>query len=240
MITVMTGAGISTESGIPDYRGPQGLWRADPDYQRLVTIGYYLGDPEIRRRSWEFRRSSPAWEAEPNPGHLALVTLERAGRLDRLITQNVDGLHQRAGSAPDKVLELHGNMFGVVCVKCAVGTTLREALDRIDGGENDPDCRDCGGILKTATVMFGEALPQGPLDEAVRAAERSAVFVVVGTSLQVQPAAGLVGLAVESGAQLIIVNAGATPYDELASEVIRDPISVALPRLVNRLITEDR
>ncbi|GIH23846.1 NAD-dependent protein deacetylase 2 [Acrocarpospora phusangensis] len=240
MISVLTGAGISTESGIPDYRGPQGLWRADPDYQKLVTIDYYLGDAEIRRRSWEFRRDSPAWGAEPNDAHLALVELERAGLLDRLVTQNVDGLHQRAGSGSGRVLELHGNMFGVVCVRCGERTTLREALDRIDGGERDPACRECGGILKTTTVMFGEALPEGPLGEAVAAAERSEVFVAVGTSLQVHPAAGLVGLAVRAGARLIIVNAGATPYDEVADEVVREPIGVAVPDLVSRLIQESR
>jgi len=235
MITVLTGAGISTESGIPDYRGPRGLWRTDPDHLKLVTIDYYLADPDIRRRSWEFRRSSPAWDADPNAAHLALVELERAGKLDRLITQNVDGLHQKAGSDPGRVLELHGNMWGVVCVGCGARSTLREALDRIDAGEDDPSCLACGSIIKTTTVMFGEALDQNVLAEAVDAAERCEVFLAIGTSLQVQPAAGLAGLAAESGARLIIVNAEPTPYDDLAAEVIRDPISVAVPRLLARL-----
>ncbi|MFG1942209.1 NAD-dependent deacetylase [Nonomuraea sp. NPDC048826] len=235
LITVMTGAGISTESGIPDYRGPRGLWRRDPDHEKLVTIGYYLADPEIRRRSWEFRRGNPARDAAPNGAHRALVELERAGRLDRLITQNVDGLHQRAGSDPERVLELHGNMFGVVCVGCGGRSTLDEALARLDAGEDDPACRECGGILKTTTVMFGENLPEEVVAEAVEATERAEVFVAIGTSLQVMPAASLAALAVRRGARLIVVNAEPTPYDDLAAEVIRDPIGEAVPRLVARL-----
>ncbi|MBN6052100.1 Sir2 family NAD-dependent protein deacetylase [Nonomuraea sp. RK-328] len=232
-ITVLTGAGISTASGIPDYRGPNGLWKTEPDHLQLVSIGPYLDDPDVRRRSWEFRRASPAWTAEPNAAHRALAELERAGRLDRLITQNVDGLHQKAGSRA--VLELHGNMFGVVCLGCGARSTLREALDRIDAGDPDPGCAACGGVLKTTTVMFGETLPEETLAEAVRAAQRCAVFLVVGTSLQVQPAATLAGLAAESGARLVIVNGEATPYDDQADEVIRDPISEAVPRLLAAL-----
>ncbi|MGI5269437.1 SIR2 family NAD-dependent protein deacylase [Nonomuraea sp. CA-218870] len=231
----MTGAGISTESGIPDYRGPGGLWRRDPDHEKLVTIGYYLADPDIRRRSWRFRRDSPVRAAEPNAAHRALVELERAGRLDRLITQNVDGLHQKAGSDPERVLELHGNMFGVVCVGCGERSTLDEALDRIDAGEQDPACLACGGILKTTTVMFGENLSEDVVAEAAGAAERAEVFVAIGTSLQVMPAASLAALAARSGARLVIVNAEPTPYDRIADEVIRDPIGEAVPRLVARL-----
>ncbi|RJL24485.1 SIR2 family NAD-dependent protein deacylase [Bailinhaonella thermotolerans] len=237
MITVMTGAGISTASGIPDYRGPQGLWRSDPDYQKLVTIDYYLTDPAIRRKSWEFRRGSPAWQARPNDAHRALVDLEKSGRLDALITQNVDGLHQSAGSDPARVLELHGNMFGVLCVGCGERSTLREALDRIDAGDPDPACRSCGDILKTTTVMFGEPLEPATIARAVEAAETCEVFVAIGTTLQVQPAASLAGIAAEAGATLIIVNADPTPYDRLAAEVIRTPIPEAVPALVTRLLT---
>ncbi|MFI6813028.1 SIR2 family NAD-dependent protein deacylase [Nonomuraea sp. NPDC050328] len=235
-VVVLTGAGISTESGIPDYRGPAGLWRADPDYQKLVTIDFYVADPAVRRRSWEFRRDSPAWDAAPNPAHRALVELERAGRLDRLITQNVDGLHRAAGTGAELLLELHGNMWGVACLSCPYRGTLREVLDRIDAGEDDPSCTACGGILKTTTVMFGESLDPDVLAEAIRSAKRCEVFVAIGTSLEVQPAASLAGLAAAAGARLVIVNAEPTPYDHAAAEVIREPIGTAVPALVERLL----
>ncbi|WP_283136915.1 SIR2 family NAD-dependent protein deacylase [Rhizohabitans arisaemae] len=234
-ITVLTGAGISTESGIPDFRGPNGLWTRYPDFQKLVDIDHYLADPEIRRRSWGFRRDNPAWTAEPNPAHLALVELERAGRLGRIITQNIDGLHQRAGSDPGLVLELHGNMFGAMCTGCGARTTLRQALDRIDAGETDPACLDCGAILKTTTVMFGESLDAGVLTAAAEAARNCRTFIAIGTSLQVHPAAALPAIAFDAGARLIVVNGEPTPYDELADEVIREPIGAAVPALLTRI-----
>ncbi|MEV4381419.1 NAD-dependent deacylase [Streptosporangium sp. NPDC049644] len=230
-LTVLTGAGISTESGIPDYRGPNGVWRKDPDHEKLVTYEHYMADPEIRRRSWLMRRDNPAWRAEPNAAHRALAGLPDAW----IVTQNVDGLHQRAGSPPERVLELHGNMFDALCTACGAASTTREAVDRILAGENDPACRDCGGILKTATVMFGQALDRVTLTRAIEAAEKCEMFVAVGTSLQVQPAASLVGVAVGAGARLVIVNAEPTPYDHLADEVISDPIGVAVPRLCSSL-----
>ncbi|MFF4416454.1 NAD-dependent deacetylase [Streptosporangium sp. NPDC001559] len=226
-VTVLTGAGISTESGIPDYRGPNGLWRADPEQERLVTYHHYMGSAEIRRRSWLFRRDSPAWDAEPNAAHRALATLPDAW----IITQNVDGLHRRAGSPQDRVLELHGNMFGAVCTSCGADSTTLEAVERIMAGEDDPACRACGGILKTATVMFGQSLDQGVLSRAVEAAGNCEVFVAVGTSLQVRPAATLVSIAAEAGARVVIVNGEPTAYDHMADEVIHDPIGVAVPRL---------
>ncbi|MEU3164623.1 NAD-dependent deacylase [Streptosporangium sp. NPDC006930] len=231
-VTVLTGAGISTESGIPDYRGPNGMWRRDPDHEKLVTYDYYMADPEIRRRSWLMRRDNPAWEAEPNAAHRALAALPDAW----LVTQNVDGLHQRAGSPPERVLELHGNMFGALCTACGVRSTTREAIDRIDAGESDPACHECGGIVKTATVMFGQSLDPVVLTRAVEAAEECEVFLAVGTSLRVQPAASLVEVAVRAGARLVVVNAEPTPYDHLADEVIHDPIGVAVPRLCSSLI----
>src|SRR5690606_10700450 len=234
-VAVLSGAGISTASGIPDFRGPNGLWRKFPDYEKLVTYDYYMSDPEIRRRSWLFRSENPAWTAEPNAGHRALVDLANAGVDVWIITQNVDRLHQRAGSPPDRVLELHGNMFETVCTQCGARSTTREAIDRVHAGESDPRCRKCGGILKTATVMFGEFLDQHVLEQAVKVSRECDVFIAVGTSLQVHPAASLVQYAVASGARLIIVNAEPTPYDDLADEVIREPISEALPRLVARL-----
>lgn len=234
-VTVLTGAGISTESGIPDYRGPDGLWHRDPDYEKLVTYDYYMADPDIRRRSWLFRHQSPAWRAEPNAGHRALVELAAAGADVWIVTQNVDGLHQRAGSPPERVLELHGNMFGAVCTGCGTRSTTREAIDRVLAGKHDPSCLACGGILKTATVMFGQGLDPDVLEGAVDAAHECEVFVAVGTSLRVQPAASLVRLAAGAGARLVIVNGEATPYDHLADEVIREPISRALPELAERL-----
>ncbi|SHG96360.1 NAD-dependent deacetylase [Jatrophihabitans endophyticus] len=230
-LTVLTGAGISTDSGIPDYRGPQGLWREDPDNELLVTYDYYVADPEIRRRSWLARQANPAWNAEPNVAHRAL-----AARPDTwIVTQNVDRLHQRAGSPSNRVLELHGNMVEAVCIECGAGSTTQQALDRLAAGDPDPRCVGCGGILKTATVMFGQLLDESVLVQASAAARAAEVFVAIGTSLQVHPAAGLVDLAARAGARIVIVNAEPTPYDDLADEVIREPIGEAVPALLSRL-----
>jgi NAD-dependent protein deacetylase/lipoamidase len=234
-VTVLTGAGISTDSGIPDYRGPQGVWTKDPDAEKLVTYGYYMGDEDIRRRSWLLRRDNPARLAGPNGGHAALAELERSGRLNALITQNVDGLHRRAGNSPEKIIELHGTMFFVVCTDCATQTTLDAALERIAMGEDDPRCLLCGGIQKTATIMFGQGLDHGVLERAAMAAQIGDVFLAVGTTLQVEPAASLCRVAQESGAKLVIVNAGETPYDAVADAVIREPIGDVLPELVKGL-----
>lgn len=235
MITVMTGAGISTDSGIPDFRGPNGMWTKDPAAEKLFTIDHYLADPEVRRRSWLARRTNPAWGAEPNAGHRALVELERRGVLRALVTQNIDRLHQKAGSSAELVLELHGNMVQAVCWSCGAQSLTAEALERLDAGDPDPACVECGGILKTATVMFGQALDPDVLDAAVAAAGACDVFLAVGTTLQVQPAAGLCGVALRAGAELIVVNGGETAYDHLAHRVIREPISQALPALVDEL-----
>ena len=234
----MTGAGISTESGIPDFRGPKGVWTRDPKAEKLFTIDSYLTDPDIRKRSWLARRSNPAWEAEPNAGHRALVDLERRGGLRALITQNIDRLHQRAGSSPDLVLELHGNMVEAMCVRCDHRSTTAEALARLEAGEDDPDCPDCGGILKTATVMFGEGLDPEVLDAAVEAAGDCDWFVAIGTTLTVHPAAGLCDVALRAGARLAIVNADPTPYDHLATRVERRPIGEVLAEVLADL-TDD-
>lgn len=234
-VTVLTGAGISTDSGIPDYRGPQGVWTKDPDAEKLVTYGYYMADEDIRRRSWLLRRDNPARLAGPNPGHVALAELERLGRLNALITQNVDGLHRRAGNSPAKIIELHGTMFEIVCTDCDARTTLDAALKRIEMGEDDPRCAHCGGIQKTATIMFGQGLDRGVLERAAIAAQIGDVFLAIGSSLQVEPAASLCRVARESGARLVIVNAGETPYDHVADTVIREPIGDVLPELVKGL-----
>ncbi|GHJ32211.1 NAD-dependent protein deacetylase 2 [Streptomyces hygroscopicus subsp. sporocinereus] len=235
LVAILSGAGISTDSGIPDYRGPQGLWRRDPEAEKLVTYDIYMTDPEIRRRSWQMRRDSEALRARPNGAHEAVVRLERSGVPVRVITQNVDGLHQIAGMPARKVLELHGTARAVECTHCQARSGMAEALERVAAGEADPACRECGGILKSATVMFGENLDPEVLTEAVAVAQAADIFIAVGTSLQVQPAASLAGMAAEHGARLIIVNAEPTPYDELADEVVREPIGTALPALLDQI-----
>ncbi|MGD1224847.1 NAD-dependent deacetylase [Streptomyces krungchingensis] len=235
LVAILSGAGISTDSGIPDYRGPQGLWRRDPEAEKLVTYEYYMGDPEIRRRSWQMRRGNQALGAEPNAAHRAVAELERSGVPVRVITQNVDGLHQLAGMPARKVLELHGTARAVVCTECHARAPMEDALARVEAGEDDPPCLECGGILKSATVMFGERLDPVVLGEAVAITKACQVFIAVGSSLQVQPAAGLAGVAADNGARLIIVNAEPTPYDDLADEVVREPIGTALPELLRGL-----
>ncbi|MEW2259840.1 Sir2 family NAD-dependent protein deacetylase [Streptomyces sp. NPDC047869] len=223
------------DSGIPDYRGPNGLWRRDPEAEKLVTYEYYMGDPEIRRRSWQLRRKNRTLKAEPNAAHLAVAELEKSGIPVRVITQNVDGLHHLAGIPARKVLELHGTARSVVCTRCHARGPMEEALARVEAGEEDPACLGCGGILKSATVMFGERLDPQVLGQAVAIAKACQVFIAVGSSLQVQPAAGLVGVAADHGARLVIVNADPTPYDDRADEVVREPIGTALPALLRTL-----
>ena len=227
---MLTGAGISTDSGIPDYRGPQGVWTRDPEAEKLVTLSWYLRDPEIRRRSWLLRRELATADVRPNAGHAALVDLQRQGRLRVLLTQNIDGLHQAAGSTG--VLELHGTVHQVVCTRCGHRLPIGDVLARVDAGEPDPDCPVCGGVLKTATVYFGEALDAEVIDAAADAAADCDVFLAVGTSLGVHPAAGLVDVAAATGARVVVVNAEPTPYDGLADLVVREPIGTALPALL--------
>jgi NAD-dependent deacetylase len=235
LVAILSGAGISTDSGIPDYRGPNGLWRKDPGAEKLVTYEYYMGDPGIRRRSWQMRRANRTLLAEPNAAHRAVAELEKSGVPVRVITQNVDGLHQLAGMPARKVLELHGTARQVVCTRCHARGSMEDALARVEAGEDDPPCLECGGVLKSATVMFGERLDPVVLGEAVAITKACQVFIAVGTSLQVQPAAGLAGVAADHGARLVIVNAEPTPYDEIADEVVREPIGTALPKLLRRL-----
>jgi NAD-dependent deacetylase len=230
-LIVLTGAGISTASGIPDYRGPAGLWRQDPDHEKLVTYDYYVGDAEIRRRSWLFRADSPAWNARPNAAHRALAARRDAW----IITQNVDRLHQRAGTPEQRVLELHGNMFEALCIDCAARTTTQSALDRVAAGDPDPRCVACGGILKTATIMFGQPLDRDVLGYAFELAEESEIFLAIGSSLQVMPAASLVEVAADAGSRVVIVNAEPTPYDAIGDEVIRTPIEQAVPAFLEHL-----
>ncbi|MGW4370743.1 SIR2 family NAD-dependent protein deacylase [Nocardia takedensis] len=235
-IGVLTGAGISTDSGIPDFRGPRGVWTEDPIAELMSTYDNYLADPELRQRSWLARRDNPAWRAEPNAAHRALADLEKAGRAVTIITQNIDRLHQRAGSSVDRVIEIHGNMFDVVCVECDYATSMAAALDRVAAGEADPPCPDCGGVLKAGVVMFGQQMEPRSMLKATLTAETSDLFFAIGTSLQVEPAASMCAIAVRNGADLIIVNNEPTPYDSIATEVVRDPIGEAVPRLVAELL----
>jgi NAD-dependent deacetylase len=231
-VTVLTGAGISTDSGIPDFRGPQGVWTKNPAAERTATLANYLSDPDVRLEAWRSRLQSPAWNARPNPGHRALVELERQGRLRAVVTQNTDGLHQRAGQDPDLVVEVHGNMWRVTCWSCGLEGPMQPTLDRVRAGDPDPHCEACGGILKSATISFGQSLDPEVLARAEDAALDCDLLLAVGSSLSVFPAAGLVPLAYRSGAPVVVVNAQPTAFDDLAAAVVRDPISQVLPALV--------
>jgi len=230
-LVALTGAGISTESGIPDFRGPQGLWTKDPEAEKLSNIHYYVSDPDIRRRAWQGRLNHPAWHATPNAGHRALVELERRGTLHAVVTQNIDGLHQRAGQSADKVIEVHGTVHDVVCLRCEWRGPMQPVLDRVRAGEADPPCARCGGILKSATISFGQALVPEVIERALRVAAEADVLLAVGTSLRVYPVAGLVPSAKAAGARVVIVNAEPTPFDDIADAVLRQPIGQMLPLL---------
>ena len=230
-IVALTGAGISTESGIPDFRGPQGVWVRDPEAEKLSDITYYMRDPAIRKRAWQGRLQHPAWDARPNPGHLALVQLERRGTLHALITQNIDGLHQLAGHSPERVIEVHGTVHDAVCMSCNWRGSMQGVLARVRAGEDDPPCTACGGILKSATISFGQPLVRDVIDRAARAAAAADLLLAIGSSLQVYPVAGLVPLAQSAGARLVIVNAQPTPYDALADAVVSGQIGRVLPAL---------
>jgi NAD-dependent deacetylase len=235
-VVALTGAGISTGSGIPDYRGPNGLWTKDPSAARMSTYADYVSDPEVRRRAWQSRGRHPAFDAQPNAGHRALVDLERRGLLDLIVTQNIDGLHQKAGSTPERVIEVHGTIHEAECVECGARSPMSEELVRVAAGDPDPACRRCGGIVKSATISFGQPLDRAVFDRARQAAGSCDLLLAVGSSLSVQPAAGLCGVATGSGARLVVVNAQPTPYDELADAVIRNPIESVLPALVEQAV----
>jgi len=231
-IVALTGAGISTESGIPDFRGPQGVWTKNPKAEKLSNIHDYMSDPEVRRLAWQSRLSHPAWKAAPNAGHRALAELERRGQLHTLITQNIDGLHQRAGNSADKVIEVHGTVHEVVCMSCGWRGPMQAVLERVRAGEDDPAWQGCGGILKSATVSFGQPLVPEVIARAMRAARQADLLVAIGTSLQVYPIASAVPDAKAAGARVVIVNAEPTAFDDIADAVLAGPIGAILPALV--------
>lgn len=234
-VVVLSGAGVSTDSGIPDFRGPQGVWTRNPEAERLSTYQDYVDDPEVRRESWRQRVAHPVWSARPGPAHRALVDLECSGRLAALLTQNIDELHQAAGSSPELVLELHGTMHHTQCLACGARAPMGEALARVAAGEDDPPCPHCGGILKSATISFGQALDPEVLRRARDAALACDLLLAVGTSLGVHPAAGVVDIALAVGAPVVVANAEPTPYDDVATVVLRDGLGDVLPRLVDGL-----
>jgi NAD-dependent deacetylase len=233
-ISALTGAGISTDSGLPDYRGPQGVWTRNPDAERQATLQYYLSDPEVRKRSWQgWVRGEIDWRSvAPNDGHRALVDLERRGKLHTLVTQNIDGLHQKSGIAPERLVEIHGTLQSYMCMGCDARGPIEDVLERVRTGEQDPPCRTCGGILKAAVVSFGQNLFPGDLDRARAGALACELLLCIGTTLGVYPAASVVPDAKRSGARVVIVNGDATEMDDLADAILRGQISEILPRIV--------
>lgn len=234
-VVALTGAGVSTASGIADFRGPEGLWTRDPAAERLSSIDAYLDDPEVRRAAWHQRASDDPRGTRPNPAHEAFVRMERLGRLELLVTQNVDGLHLDAGTARDRLVEIHGTARQVDCLDCGDRQPMTVVLDRVRAGEADPACQRCGGMLKAATVSFGQALDPGLLRRAANASSDCEVFIAAGTSLTVHPVAGLPELAVRAGAALIVINAEPTPFDHVADVVLRDDVGVAMTAIVDRV-----
>ena len=231
-VVVLTGAGISTDSGIPDFRGPAGVWTRNPAAERMSDIRYYTADREVRKASWQSRLGHPAWTAQPNAGHLALAALERRGKLHALITQNIDGLLLRAGNSRQKVLEVHGNLHKAVCLSCGWRGPMQPVLDRVRAGEEDPPCATCGGILKSDTISFGQPLVPEVIERAMRAAQEADLLLAVGTSLQVFPVAHAVPVARSAGAAIVIMNAQPTQFDAIADAVLDGSISEVLPRVV--------
>ena len=230
-VVVLTGAGISTDSGIPDFRGPQGVWTKNPLAEKLSDIRYYVSDPEVRKLAWKTRLDSPVWRARPNAGHLAVVALENRGKLHALITQNTDGLHIMSGIPKEKVIEVHGNMRRAMCLQCDWRDDMQVVAERLRAGEEDPACTVCGGILKSDTISFGQALIPEVIDRAMRVSQECDLMLAIGSTLQVYPVAGAVPLAKRNGARLVILNAQPTPFDDIADLILNTSIGEALPYL---------
>ena len=233
-VIVFTGAGVSTESGIPDFRGPGGIWsRYDPED---FTIQKFLSGPAARKTIWKMSAESGLLtEAEPNPAHYAIAELYQLSKLDCVITQNIDNLHQKAGVPEDKVFELHGNMRWVVCLSCRRRFPMPEVLQKIKEGIEVPDCPDCQGILKPGAVLFGEALPEETLWEATRRSQNCDLFIVIGSTLVIYPAAYMPTYAREAGARLAIVNLTPTPLDHYATVVIQGGAGEIMSRVMERV-----
>jgi NAD-dependent deacetylase len=230
-IVVLSGAGLSTDSGIPDFRGPNGLWTNNPSAEKASSLQYYLADPQLRKVAWQNRLTAPVFSAHPNSGHEALVRLERRGQLLAIVTQNIDGLHQAAGNDPNRVLEVHGTVHWSRCWSCNDRRPMQSILDRVRAGEADPPCEVCGGVLKSDTILFGQALVPEVIDAALAAAERCDLMLAVGSSLSVFPAANVVPRAKHAGARVVIANLEPTKMDRLADAVVLGLLSDTLPAL---------
>ncbi len=246
-IAILTGAGISTSAGIPDFRGPQGVWTKHPDQMKVYDIDSFLSSTADREYSWRWQKESPVWNAQPGVAHKALVELEKAGMLSVLATQNFDGLHEKAGNSEDLVVNLHGTIATSHCMRCGKEYQTADIMARLDE-EPDPRChkplpddgeithRQCHGIIKTDVTYFGEALPQGAFEKALNLTLQSDELWVIGSTLEVTPAALLVPYAHQSGIPITIMNLGSTMYDSLAQRLIHEPIQSALPKLVHTTI----
>ncbi len=229
-IVALTGAGISTESGIPDFRSPGSIWRNTPP----VSYQAFINDAQSRRQYWETRKSlsGQVSSARPNAAHRALAILQNRGALLGVITQNFDGLHQDAGILPERVVELHGSSRIAACTLCGARSSMPQLQQRIDNGEVDPQCERCGGYLKTATILFGQRVPEEELTRARDMIDRCDLLLVIGSSLKVTPAATLPRLALTRNIPLIIVNMEATSLDSRADVVIHEKAGLVLPSLV--------
>lgn len=242
-VSVLTGAGMSTDSGIPDFRGPQGVWTKDPTAERKATIDAWRQDEDLRREAWAFRVANRGAGFAPNDSHRALVELEELERLDLLVTQNVDGLHLDAGTDRARLVEVHGSYRDVVCLACGHRQPTEVVLDRVEAGEEDPHCTvirppdvaACGGLLKSGTISFGQSLVEADLRTAQASAERAEVFLALGTSLAVYPVAYLPLIAKQTGGRVVIVNGEPTEMDDIADAVLRAGLGEVLPDLVSRV-----
>ncbi len=232
-IVVLTGAGISTDSGLPDFRGPNGLWTKNPEAEKASTISNYVNEPSVRKANWALRAEGKLWaNVAPNDGHRALLPLQARGVLHTLVTQNVDELHQESGIDPSAVVEIHGTTRKAGCLSCDYLTTMEAILERVRAGEQDPTCPECSGIIKSATISFGQPLVSADLQRSQTAADAADLLIAIGSTLTVNPVASIVPRAVRNGASLVIVNAEPTPFDAVADAVVRGSISEVLPQII--------
>ncbi len=236
-IAVFTGAGISTSVGIPDFRGPDGVWTKHPEQANVYDYDLFIHDRAAREYSWRWQKESAVWKAQPGPAHYALVELEKAGLLSIIATQNFDGLHERAGNSAEKITNLHGTIATSHCLDCGKKYRTSDIMDALDDTP-DPHCLVCGGILKTDVTYFGEQLPEGALDKGAQGILNASELWVVGSSLEVYPAASLIPFAARYDRRIRIINAQPTDMDGLANDddIIREPIEEVLPQLVRDAI----